>query len=241
MILATGPAWAYADGGAPLRDGRTGPPRERQRQEQQDRGQDTGEVKAFLETLLRSENAEEARRADRERQIQKMMQHLQQLRIRQVDLQAVHEHAAMEQDHDKVQAIRRELIELEHELRRGELDLQGLIMERDRDAERRDLLRMTDRLEYVASWRDVAFDSPQAIMMATQAVVELHLAGGDVPGAAQKLEDLLHRIDSQGDLGIGTRTAIRFALKDLYTELEQYDRAAEQMLQVILENAPLRK
>ena len=69
--------------------------------------------------------------------------------------------------------------------------------------------------------------------MATQAVVELHLASGELPAAAEKLEGLLERIE-----GTGNRTAIRFALKDIYVELRQYDRAAEHMFQVIVENSP---
>ena len=45
-------------------------------------------------------------------------------------------------------------------------------------------------------------------------------------------EHLLKKID-----WLGARTALRFALKDLYGEIAAPDQAMEQMIQVILENA----
>lgn len=50
--------------------------------------------------------------------------------------------------------------------------------------------------------------------------------------AADILEDLLKHVDEPG-----SRTAIRFALKDVYAELGRANDAARQMAQVIIENA----
>jgi hypothetical protein len=219
---------------APLDDGRSsGQPRDTGRRAREQYEEQYEEAKGFLEAMLDTRHAQELERREREEHARAMMDQLRTLRVRQVDLQRVLEHAAMDQDEDRAHGVRRELIEVEHELQRGQLELERLMMERERDAERRDLLRMTDRLQYVASWRDVAFDSPQAVMMATQAVVELHLASNDAAGAARKLEELLDCIG-----GTGNRTAVRFALKDIYVELDQLDRAVEHMLQVIRENSP---
>ena len=189
---------------------------------------------AVADALRRLQEAGRRERIDHEAEIRERMERLRELRIRQVDYQAILERAALDQDHDRVHALRRELVEIEHELQRGQLELEGVMMDREREAERRDLVTMTDRLEYVAGWREVAFDPPQAIMMATQAVVELHMARDDAKGAVQVLEETLSRVEETG-----SRSAIRFALKDLYAELGQHDRAIEHMVQVILENASL--
>jgi hypothetical protein len=191
-------------------------------------------AEAVADALRRLQEAAQRERIDHEAEIRERMEQLRQLRIKQVDYQAMLERAALDQDHDRVHAMRRKLVEIEYELQHGQLELEGVMMDREREAERRDLVTMTDRLEYVAGWREVAFDPPQAVMMATQAVVELHMARDDAKGAVQVLEETLSRIE-----GVGSRSAIRFALKDLYTELGQHDRAIEHMVQVILENASL--
>jgi hypothetical protein len=188
---------------------------------------------SLLEEVKHEEGKERHAKRRHEFEIQESMERLQQLRMEQVDLQAALQHAELDGKLDRVHDLQKAMISIEHEVQRGELELQQVIMERERDAERRDLLRMTDRLEYVASWRDVAFDSAQAVLMATQAVVEIHLAQNDPKRAAETLEELLLRI-----AGTGSRTAIRFALKDLYMELELPDRAVEHMLQIIVENSP---
>lgn len=91
---------------------------------------------------------------------------------------------------------------------------------------------MRERLDYVSDWRSVAFDPQEAVIMATQAVVETGLASEDPHKAAETLEELLGEIDD-----LGSRTAIRFALRDLYTELGRLEKAGEHMKQVVRENA----
>lgn len=123
-------------------------------------------------------------------------------------------------------------VEVKSRLEPLELELDRLIAERRQEAEHRELLAMTDLFEYVASWRDVAFDSPQAVIMGIQAIVELHLGYRNAAGAADVLEELLPDVKETG-----ARTAIHFALKDIHNELGDKDRALEHMIEVILENA----
>ena len=91
---------------------------------------------------------------------------------------------------------------------------------------------MEERLEYVSNWKDVAFDPRDAVMMATQSIVELHMMIGEPQGAVEALERLLESVEE-----LGSRTAIRFALKDVYAEMGNRERAQEHMTKVILENA----
>jgi hypothetical protein len=69
-------------------------------------------------------------------------------------------------------------------------------------------------------------------MMATQAVVESAFVGGGSERASELLEGLLGEIRD-----VGSRTAIRFALRDLYGESNRPDAATEHLKQIILENA----
>lgn len=187
--------------------------------------------RARLDRTYRQQFVEQEQAAI-EKATQEHMEQVRQLRVRQVELQAKLERAGLDSDTDLVQTLQRQMVEIQHDIRTAELELERIMFERQRQAERRDMITMTDRLEYVAGWRDVAFDPPQAVMMATQAIVELHMARDDAPGAVAMLEETLDRVKATG-----VRTAIRFALKDLYTEMEEFGKAAEHMLQVILENA----
>lgn len=188
---------------------------------------------ALREFTQQAEERDDHKRAAREAAAHEMMEDLRQLRVRQVNLQRDIQHAEVSADHLKVRELQREMIELEHQLQVGQLELEGIMLDRQRDAERRQMTAMNERFEYVAGWREVAFDPAQAVMMATQAIVELHLANDDAEGAAEKLESLLAKVG-----GEGSRTAIRFALRDIYTELGRPDKAAQHMAEVILENSP---
>lgn len=189
-------------------------------------------LEAFLEQLQPEEEGRGRPEEQYEVAIQEAMERLRELRLQQVDLQAAMERAALDNQHLRVRDLQRALVDVQHELQRGEFELQRVMMDREREVERRDLRRMADRLQYVASWGEVAFDSMQAVVMATQAIVEIHLAQDDVAGAIEQLEGLLPRIEK-----CGSRTAIRFALKDLYMEKGQPQRAADHMLQVVVENS----
>jgi len=172
-----------------------------------------------------SVEATEARAADLERR-------LHELRVREVELQATMQQLEISGRPKDAEGLQRELIEIHKESQMTMLELEQQQRELERLHERRELGHMQDRLNFIGHWRDVAFDSQQAIMMATQSLVEMHVGSGDAAAAAQTLERLLTKID-----WVGARTALRFALKDLYGELEKPDQAKEQMIQVILENA----
>ena len=171
-------------------------------------------------------------RQEMEAELDRLHAELQELHVREVDLRAVMQTRELEGQPGEVHELRRELVHVRHEIERNELEVQRLMLERDRQAERYDLMRMADRLEYVSNWREVAFDPAEAVMMATQAIVELHLTAGDPERAAEVLEQLLNRVDE-----LGSRTAVRFALKDVYAEMDRPEQAAEHMIQVIQENA----
>jgi len=216
------------------RDGRSDDPP--QKDTEKGEKQALQEVYRNLEAMLANvrEVAEDqpplAQRYDEE--IRDRMEALRQHRLQQVELEAAMQSAAIDNQHERVRDLQRALVEVQYKLQRGELELQRVMMDREREVERGDLRRMADRLEYVASWGEVAFDSMQAVVMATQAIVEIHLAADDVTGATERLEALLPQIDR-----CGSRTAIRFALKDLYMEKGEPERAAEHMLRVIVENS----
>ncbi len=165
-------------------------------------------------------------------EIRKLEKYISELRRIQVGLNAKVENAELSADLVTARDVRRELVEIDREFQHSQIELERLVLERRHDIERRELLHMSERFDYVANWRDVAFEPPGAVMMATQAIVELHLSRGDPESAAEGLEHLLTRVQDRG-----TRTALRFALKDIYVELGRPDRAIEHMTEVVLENA----
>ena len=179
-------------------------------------------------------------RAHREQQAQmqlgvevdRLHAEIQELRVRELDLRTDMETMELEGHPREAHDLQRELVRVRHELERHQLELDRLLTEQHRQAERRELMRMEERLEYVSSWKDVAFDPRDAVMMATQSMVELHMMRGEPQGAAEALEQLLERVEE-----LGSRTAIRFALKDVYAEIGDHQRAQEHMTKVILENA----
>ncbi len=178
----------------------------------------------------------EAQVADERRNLEREMYELEreliEQRMREVELQAAAETLELEGKHVEYNAMLRNLVQVRAELQRRELQLEMRRSDINRQAERHDMLRMRDRLEYVSDWRGVAFDPQEAVMMATQAVVESAFAGGGSERASELLEGLLGEIRD-----VGSRTAIRFALRDLYGESGQPDAATEHLKQIILENA----
>jgi len=170
-------------------------------------------------------DAAEAHIADLER-------HLHELRMREVELEATAQQMEIAGRLDDMEGVRRELIELHRETQMATLEMEQQQRELAHLHERRELGHMQDRLAFIGHWRDVAFDPQQAAMMATQSLVEMHVAAGNPEGAVEVLEQLLEKVKS-----LGVRTALRFALKDLYGELDQPEHAKEHMIRVILENA----
>ena len=165
-------------------------------------------------------------------EVDRLHAEIQELRVRELDLRTEMETMELEGRPGEAHDLRRELVRVRHELERHELEVDRLMTEHHRQAERRELVRMEERLEYVSNWKDVAFDPRDAVMMATQSIVELHMMIGEPQGAAEALERLLESVEE-----LGSRTAIRFALKDVYAEMGNRERAQEHMTKVILENA----
>ncbi len=188
--------------------------------------QDRARARAEMEDQVADE------RRNLEREMYKLERELIEHRMREVEIQAAAETMELEGKHNETVALQRELVHVRAELERRELQLELRRSDINRQAERHDMLRMRDRLEYVSDWRGVAFDPQEAVMMATQAVVESAFAGGGSERATELLEGLLGEIRD-----VGSRTAIRFALRDLYGESGRPDAATEHLKQIILENA----
>jgi|GEM_PF-2216193 len=203
--------------------------------QQEQQAQREAETRAFLEEMLRSPEREE-RLVETRRKLQQEIQELEQahldLQMQELNLQTELQRQEIDGKRDDVMNLQRELIEIRAQRERNELEMERRRSELNHQEERRDILRMRERLDYVSDWRSVAFDPQEAVMMATQAVVETGLARENPHEAADTLEELLGDIDD-----LGSRTAIRFALRDLYAELGRLDKAAEHMKQVVRENA----
>lgn len=157
---------------------------------------------------------------------------LHKMRIRESELRAAAEQMELAGRHDEARAAQQELVGVRHEIERRELAIDRFLEPQRREAERRELAMMTDRLGYVDNWHRIAFDPQRAVMMATQAIVEIHMASGQPDQAVEMLEGLLERVEEQG-----SRNAIRFALRDVLMERDEPERAAQHMVQIILENS----
>ncbi len=218
-VRAVGPA----RGGDEITDGRS--------DEEKSKREYAKQVRTIAEAIRQVEQHREASEQDQEARVREMTHELQRVRLQEVDLRSVLERMEIDGNEDAAHGLRRELVEVQAQMQRAQIELERAMVAQERDAERRDLMTMTDRLEYVASWRELAFDPPQAILMATQSLVELHLAAGHPEAAGAQLEQLLEKSKN-----VGARTAIRFALKDIYAEMGRTSEASKHMVQVILEN-----
>lgn len=197
-----------------------------------DRYDEAKSAYALLETAYRLQSRHGASLKATEAQVAELENRLHGLRLREVELQATIEQLSVAGRPKEAEHLQQEMIELHRQTQMTMLELEQQHRELDRVRERREIGYMQDRLDFIGHWRDVAFDPQQAVMMATQSIVETHVATGDVISAVQVLEDLLEKIE-----WLGARTALRFALKDLYGEMEQPERVQDQMIHVILENA----
>ena len=125
-----------------------------------------------------------------------------------------------------------ELQRLEIEAERSEMGLQRLEEVRERRMERSNIESMMDRIDYVANWKDIAFESDLAVSMAVQGIVEMQFTVGESGEAIEILSDLLERVEH-----VGARTALRFAIKDVAASKGEVHRATEQLRMIVLENA----
>ncbi|MHC4697696.1 MAG: hypothetical protein ACYTFA_13240 [Planctomycetota bacterium] len=221
-------------------------PDRREREKREAREQREAERKGWdAEGWATSEwGARERHRARREsnaddmmREVEKRMQHLHEKihdrRMTQVEVEAELQRAQINNQGEKVvRELQRQLVEIQRELRQLELELVQHQRLYETGVERHEVMRMRERLEYVSNWGDVAFAPDRAVMMATQAIVEMCVGGEEPERAAEILGKLLDRVEQ-----LGSRTAIRFALKDVYMVMEDPERATNEMKMVIVENA----
>jgi len=194
------------------------------------------------ETMMREYEARRAASEDREprgpsqneieKRIDELNNRLLDLRRHEVDLRTQMEQLNVSGRPGDAAGIKLEVIEVNRQIEMTQLELEQHQHELQRVQERREIGHMQDRLEYVANWRDIAFDPQQAITLATQSLVELHMGQDDAAGAAQALEDLLPRVE-----WTGARTALRFALKEVYNDMGHPEKAADQLVKIILENS----
>lgn len=196
------------------------------RRDMETRERERAQTRAEMETGVADE------RRNLEREVHELERELIEERMREVELQAAFETLNLEKKDDEARAVWGDLKHLRVEIRRHDRQLELRRSDVNRQAERYEMLRMRDRLQYVSDWRSVAFDPQEAVMMATQAVVESAFVGGGIERAVELLEGLLGEIHD-----VGSRTAIRFALRDLYDESGQPDAATEHLKKIILENA----
>ncbi|MCH9058704.1 MAG: hypothetical protein IIB55_08760 [Planctomycetes bacterium] len=110
----------------------------------------------------------------------------------------------------QLREVHLELQRLEIEAERSEMGLQRLEEVRERRMERSNIESMMDRIDYVANWKDIAFESDLAVSMAVQGIVEMQFTAGESGEAIEILSDLLERVEQ-----VGARTALRFAIKDV--------------------------
>jgi predicted negative regulator of RcsB-dependent stress response len=86
-------------------------------------------------------------------------------------------------------------------------------------------LSMLDRMEKIAS------DPRSALMLAQNSIKEVYERKGQKAEAVGELRKLLDGLED-----VGVRTAIRFAIADIYKETGQNDRALEELRMIVSEN-----
>jgi len=233
-LMTMGPASTQAvDGDEPFAQREHG---QHEAQPPREEGKKSWPASIWAEEYESLNEEHEPRPEDELRELEARMHRLQEeihdLRVEEAEFVAQFERAHLEQREEEAHDLRLRLLDVEHEIRRRELDLARIERMHDNLEERHELMRMTDRLEYVSNWGDVAFNAPRAVMMATQAIVETALVQGEPEHGVSALSSILENVTH-----LGSRTAVRFALKDIYTAMGKPDEAVQQMALVIQENA----
>jgi len=187
---------------------------------------------------------ERASREDEERDRRREMELVEELDQRRREIDRIHdeiEHleAQLHEQQGGREAqgrpdSRQAMERLRHALELRQRDFQRLREERMRAGEQREIQMQMRRLAYVNNWQGIAFNPARAVMLATQSIVEVNVRRGDHGQAEEVLTSLLERIED-----VGARTAVRFALKELYGAMRQPEKAVQQMEQVVIENAQL--
>ncbi|UCE62482.1 MAG: hypothetical protein JSU63_00855, partial [Phycisphaerales bacterium] len=166
--------------------------REREQREAQERREaerhawDTEQWGAADRAGARHEADPEEMMREIEKRMDELHAEIHDVRLREVEVGAEFQRATIDGREDIARQLQRQLIELQR--RRQQLELEVVQHQRmyETGIERHELMRMTDRLEYVSNWRDVAFSTPHAVMMATQSIVEL-FAGREEPERAAEI------------------------------------------------------
>lgn len=192
----------------------------------------TGRMQGDRARVLEAELAQHRDRLHQTRdQVLHMRELLAELEARRPDDQSRNQEALREHE-QKMRQVQLEMSRLEIESERAEMQLHRLEEELQRTEERSNIESMMHRIDYVANWKDIAFESDLAVAMAVQGIVEMNMGTGDSGRAIEILSDLLNQVDD-----IGARTALRFAIKDVATSRGEPTRASEELRMIILENA----
>ena len=213
--------------------------------QQDQRGKHAAASRAYAEALARLGVARDTQVLQIEQEMDRHRDRYQQVRdqaLHMRELIAELEARLLPEDESDVERLREreqqlrdvqlELRRLEIEAERSELGLQRLEEVRERRRERSNIESMMDRIDYVANWKDIAFESDLAVSMAVQGIVEMQIAAGESGEAIEILSDLLERVEQ-----VGARTALRFAIKDVAASKGEVHRATEQLRMIVLENA----
>lgn len=172
-------------------------------------------------------------RRELDEQLERLHDELDAMRLREIDIRAVLEKSKIGplRDGEALWKMAEELMQLQPDIERRELEIARLQRQREQ-LERRGRMQWMEQRQHAPDRHRAAFDAVDAVIMATHAVVDIHRDAGGLEGAAEVLEGLLQRIDEPA-----TRTFIRFTLRDIYMELEQPARAADHLVEIIIENA----
>lgn len=216
-----------------------------QRRQADEQGRHATASHAFAEALARLGVARETqvlgieqeldRHRDRYHQLRDQALHMREI-IAELEARRPDEgRSEVEQIREHEQRLRDvqlELQRLEIEAERTEIGLQRLEEVRERRMERSNIESMMDRIDYVANWKDIAFESDLAVSMAVQGIVEMQFGAGESSKAIEILSDLLEQVEE-----VGARTALRFAIKDVASSKGEVHQATEQLRMIVLENA----
>ncbi|UCC29975.1 MAG: hypothetical protein JSU86_17465 [Phycisphaerales bacterium] len=177
---------------------------------------------------------DEQSRRKLDEQLQRLHDELDALRLREIDIRAALEKSKLglpERDLEALSKMALELMRIQSDLERRELQIARLQRQRGQ-LERRGRLQWMEQRQHTPDRHRAAFDAVDAVIMATQSVVDIHRDADGLEQAAEVLEELLQRVDEPS-----ARTFIRFTLRDIYMELEQPARAADHLVEIIIENA----
>ena len=173
-------------------------------------------------------------RRELDERLERLHDELDALRLREIDIRAALEKAKIDplgRPDEGLVKMWEEFPHLQLDIERRELEIARLQRRREQ-LEQQGRMQWMEKRQHAPDRHRAAFDAVDAVIVATHAVVDIHRGADDLEGAAEVLEGLLQRIDEPA-----ARTFIRFTLRDIYMELERPARAADHLVEIIIENA----